>query len=69
LIYSGTGVLVYQQQHYGNVDFWGSSDAALWNGRQTNSENKVGAGTYIYILDLDHGRKDLIKTGSVFLSY
>jgi len=69
LIYSGTGALVYEQQHYGNVDFWGSNDAAWWNGRQRNSENKVALGTYIYILDLDHGRKDMIKTGSVFLSY
>jgi len=69
MIYSGTGVLVYEQLHYGNTDFWGSSDAALWNGCQRNSQTKLAAGTYIYILDLDHGRKDMIKTGSVFLSY
>jgi hypothetical protein len=28
LIYSGNSALVYSQQHYGNLDFWGSEDAA-----------------------------------------
>jgi gliding motility-associated-like protein len=67
LIYSGTGALLYEQQHYGNLDFWGSEDAAWWNGSDKN-KNQLPAASYIYILDLDHGRKDLIKTGVVFIS-
>jgi gliding motility-associated-like protein len=67
LIYSGSGAPLYENDHYGNTDFWGSDDAALWNGNDRN-RNPLPSGSYIYILDLDHGRKDLIKTGVVFIS-
>jgi gliding motility-associated-like protein len=67
MIYSGVSALLYEQDHYGNLDFWGSEDAAWWNGTD-KGKNKLPAGSYIYILDLDNGRKDLIKTGVVFVS-
>jgi len=68
LIYSGTSALLYEQQHYGNLDFWGSEAEAWWDGRYSNNGNKLAPGSYIYILDLDHGKKDLIKTGVVFIN-
>jgi gliding motility-associated-like protein len=66
-IYSGTSTLLYEQEHYGNFDFWGNVDAAWWNGTDKD-KNKLDSGSYIYILDLDHGRKEMIKTGVVFIS-
>lgn len=72
-IYSRTSVLVYEQQHYGNLDFWGIEAAAWWDGRNGNNSNsvanKLAPGSYIYILDLDRGRKDMIKSGVVFISW
>jgi gliding motility-associated-like protein len=67
LIYSGTLTLLYEQEHYGNYDFWGSEDAAWWNGTDRD-KTKLASGTYIYILDLDHVKKDPVKTGYVFIS-
>lgn len=66
-IFSATSALLYEQEHYGNLDFWGSEDAAWWNGNDRN-KNKLDSDTYIYILDLDHGRKSMTKTGVVFIS-
>jgi len=72
-IYSRNGGLVYEKQHYGNLDYWGDEDAAWWNGCTTNNMNsggnKLASGSYIYILDLNKGSKDGIKTGTIFISY
>ena len=72
-IYSRTSKLVYEQQHYGNLDFWGFEAAAWWDGRIGNNSNsggnKLTPGSYIYILDLDRGKKDMIKSGVVFISW
>jgi len=67
IIYSGTSTLLYEQEHYGNFDFWGSEDAAWWNGTDMDN-NKLDSGSYIYILDLGQGRKNMIKKGVVFIS-
>jgi gliding motility-associated-like protein len=67
LIYSGSSTLLYEQEHYGNFGFWGNEDARWWNGNDKD-KNKLDNGSYIYILDLDHGRNGLIKTGVVFIN-
>ena len=71
-IYSPNGVLLYEQDHYGNVDFWGSSDSAWWDGRlgkqQPLSSSKLTTGSYIYFLDLDKKKGDLIKSGILFIN-
>lgn len=67
LIYSRSSTLLYEQEHYGNFDFWLSEDAAWWNGTDRD-KNKLTSGSYIYILDLEPGRKDPVKTGYVFIS-
>ena len=67
-VFSGTGTLMYKKDHYGNLDFWGSEDAAWWNGTTGKDQDKAPAGTYIYILDLEHGKKDAIFKGYVFIS-
>ena len=59
---------IYEQDHYGNMDHWDSEDAAWWDGSKGKGEDKVSSGTYIYILDLDHGKWDSILKGYVFLS-
>jgi len=68
-IYNRWGNLLYKKEHYGDTDFWGSEDAAWWNGR---SENKltIGSqvlpvGTYYYILKLTN---DKVLTGFLFLN-
>ena len=66
-IYSRTSTLLYEQEHYGNFDFWGGEDAAWWNGND-RYKNKLDSDSYIYILDLEHGRKEMIKTGVIFIS-
>ncbi len=67
LIWSGTSALLYQQEHYGNPDFWSNEDSRWWNGADKD-RNRLDSGSYIYILDLDHGKQDMIKTGIVFIS-
>jgi gliding motility-associated-like protein len=67
MIYSDTPALLYEQEHYGNFDFWGSEDAAWWNGADRD-KHKLASGTYIYILDLEYGRKHPVKTGYVFIN-
>jgi gliding motility-associated-like protein len=67
MIYSSAPALLYEKEHYGNSDYWGSGDAAWWNGTDRD-KNKLASGTYIYILDLEYGRKQPVKTGYVFIS-
>ena len=66
-VYSANAVLLYEQAHYGNLDFWDSEDAAFWNGSD-RYKIKLESGSYIYILDLNHGKKNMIKSGVVFIS-
>jgi gliding motility-associated-like protein len=69
-VYSRSSSLLYEQSHYGNRDYWGSEDAAWWDGKIGNNSNgnKLASGSYVYVLDLDHGNRELIKTGVVFIS-
>jgi gliding motility-associated-like protein len=68
-VYTASNRKVYEKNHYGNIDFWGSEIDALWNG--TNNIKGTGMqlpnGTYIFILDLANGNQKLIKLGTVFI--
>jgi len=71
-IYTRSGIMVYEQDHYGNIDYWGNEKDAWWNGKTGNKWNIGGnslmSATYIYILELEKGDKNSVKTGTVFLS-
>ncbi len=68
-VYTASNRKVFEKNHYGNIDFWGSEAEALWDG--TNNIRGTGIvlpnGTYIYILDLANGNQKLIRLGTVFI--
>ena len=70
-VFTRSGVKVFEQEHYGNIDFWGSEDQAWWNGQTGNKWNiggsKLMSATYVYILELEKG-KNKVRTGTLFLS-
>jgi gliding motility-associated-like protein len=70
-IYTRSGVKVYEQEHYGNIDYWGSEENAWWNGQTGNKLNVGGSklmnASYIYILELEKETNN-VKTGTLFLN-
>ena len=40
---ANNGNQVYKKDHYGNIDFWGSKDAAYWDGHSENNLNFMGS--------------------------
>jgi len=69
LVYTASNRKVYEKDHYGNIDFWGSEIEALWDGSNNIKGTRIQLpnGTYIYILDLANGNQKLIKLGTVFI--
>jgi len=71
-IFDQLGNKLFEKEHYGNLEFWGSHDRAWWDGRTTNraatstSGGKVSPGTYYYVINLGNGE---IKKSFVFVSY
>ena len=71
-IFDQLGNKLYEKEHYGNLDFWGSYDRAWWDGRTTNraatttNGGMVAPGTYYYVLQLGNGD---VKKSFVFVSY
>lgn len=71
-IFDSYGNKLFQKEHYGNVQFWGSYENAWWDGKTTNraaatnSTGKVIPGTYFYVLQLGNGE---VKKSYVFVSY
>jgi gliding motility-associated-like protein len=69
-IFDQNGNKVFEKDHYGNLEYWGSVSQAWWNG--TNSYNgKAGnelvpVGTYYYVLILGNGE---VKKSYLFISY
>jgi hypothetical protein len=70
MIFNRAGNKLFEKEHYGNMEYWGSDQNAWWWG---TSENKwtpgkgiLPAGNYIYILDLGNGD---VQTGTVMISY
>jgi gliding motility-associated-like protein len=68
-VYTASNRKVFEKNHYGNIDFWGSEAEALWDGTNNikGSGMQMPDGTYIYILDLANGNQALVKLGTVFI--
>ncbi len=71
-IFDQLGNKLFEKEHYGNLEFWGSHELAWWDGRTTNrsatttSGGKASPGTYYYVLNLGNGE---VKKSFVFISY
>ena len=70
-IFDQLGNLLYQQEHYGNLEFWKAPERAWWDGRTKNravslTGGKVPPGTYYYVLNLGNGD---VRKSFVFISY
>ncbi|WP_321372200.1 choice-of-anchor L domain-containing protein [uncultured Draconibacterium sp.] len=69
-IFNRWGNQVYEQENYGNVTRWGSTDA-WWNGTSMHDmqigNDKLPAATYFYILYFNSGGKEPV-TGTIFLN-
>ncbi|MEI8113171.1 MAG: gliding motility-associated C-terminal domain-containing protein, partial [Bacteroidia bacterium] len=69
-IFDQIGNKIFEKDHYGNLQYWGSVSRAWWNGRYGSDGNAssdlVPIGTYYYVLDLGNGE---IKKSYVFVSY
>ncbi len=70
-IFDQLGNLLYEKDHYGNVEYWNSPEDAWWDGRTKNRSakvinGKVIPGTYFYVLKLGNGE---VKKSFVFVSY
>nr|WP_319569545.1 gliding motility-associated C-terminal domain-containing protein [uncultured Draconibacterium sp.] len=69
-IFNRWGTLVYEQERYGDEDYWGDVDA-WWDGTSMNNMqvggNQLPTATYYYILYFNDGKKEPI-TGFVFLN-
>ena len=71
-IFDQLGNKLYEKEHYGNLQFWGSYDRAWWDGRTANraatttNGGMVTPGTYYYVLQLGNGD---VRKSFVFVSY
>ncbi len=71
MIFNRNGDKLFEKEHYGNLDVWGSNEEAWWWG---TSENKwtifntggLPAGNYVYVLQLGNGKT--VK-GTVMINY
>ncbi|GAP68569.1 protein containing gliding motility-associated C-terminal domain [Bacteroidales bacterium 6E] len=68
-VFNRYGQLLFEQEKYGNVEFWGSEDA-FWNGKPNRGispfQSILPAGTYFYLFDPGDGQKPV--TGSIYLN-
>lgn len=64
MIFHRNGDLLFQKEHYGNLDYWGEYQGAWWNG-QTNM-GLVEPDVYLYIIDKGSGK---LERGFVMVSY
>jgi gliding motility-associated-like protein len=71
-IFDQLGNLLYEQEHYGNLNFWPTPQQAWWDGRtknraaSTNKDGRVVPATYFYVLKLGNGE---VRKSFVFISY
>lgn len=70
-IFDQQGNKLFEKDHYGNLDYWGTSEKSWWDGTTNNRTvtvygNKVLPGTYYYVLRLGNGE---VKKSFVFVSY
>ena len=69
-IFNRWGNLVYEQERYGNEDYWGDVDA-WWDGTSMHDmqvgKDQLPTATYFYILYFNDGNKEPV-TGFIFLN-
>ena len=69
-IFNRWGNLVYEQERYGNEDYWGDVDA-WWDGTSMHDmqvgKDQLPTATYFYILYFNDGSKEPV-TGFIFLN-
>lgn len=70
MIFNRAGNKLFEKEHYGNMDYWGTDQDAWWWGtsdnRWTFGKATLPAGNYVYIVQL--GGKET-RTGTVMISY
>lgn len=77
MIFNRNGDLLWEKEHYGNYDVWGSQYDAWWWGTSVLSKYDVGRftingdpklkfGNYVYVLLLGNGD---VKNGTVMVAY
>ena len=70
MIFDRAGNKLFEKEHYGNMDFWGSNADAWWWGtseyKMTLGRGTLPAGNYVYVLDLGTNE---VKKGTVMISY
>ena len=68
-IYNRWGNRVFQKDHYGDADYWGSEADAWWTGRSVHNwtvgKELLPVGTYYYVLKLTNSN---VLTGFLFLN-
>jgi gliding motility-associated-like protein len=69
-IFDRAGNKLFEKQHYGNLDYWGSDQEAWWWGKTQNKwvlgRGNLPAGNYLYVLELGNGE---VRTGTVMIAY
>jgi len=70
-IFDQLGNKLFEKEHYGNLEFWGTHESAWWCGKPDRGplksrNERVASGTYYYVLDLGNGK---VKKSFVFVSY
>ncbi|WP_297085572.1 Ig-like domain-containing protein [uncultured Draconibacterium sp.] len=73
MIFNRNGVKLWEKEHYGNLDVWGTYEDAWWWGTSENiltigKSGGLPAGNYIYVLILNDGL-GTVKNGTVMLAY
>ncbi|SHJ21583.1 gliding motility-associated C-terminal domain-containing protein [Tangfeifania diversioriginum] len=69
-IFDRAGNKLFEKQHYGNLNYWGSNQEAWWWGKTQNKwvlgRGNLPAGNYLYVLELGNGE---VRTGTVMIAY
>ncbi len=68
-IFNAANQLVFEKDHYGNIDYWSTELDAWWDGTDNvrSTGTQLPSGTYIYILELKQGDRSSVKKGTIFL--
>lgn len=71
MIFNRNGNKLFDKEHYGNLDVWGSDQDAWWWGYSDHNltigrAGGLPAGNYVYVIELGNGE---VKNGTVMISY
>ncbi len=71
MIFNRNGDKLFDKEHYGNLDVWGTDQDAWWWGTSEDvltlgRSGGLPAGNYVYVLELGNGD---VKNGTVMISY